>query len=256
MTMKVLYVILLFSGCFVYSQSAAAVPCSYPPQQWCESFYIANECKVVDQCLQWLQKQNPIAEAPAVNLELYYEYLCPGCMMFWQSQLWPTWNKIGHIMNITLTPYGNANEQRNGDKWVFECQHGPHECEGNLYETCAIHLLKDFHVYFPFLNCLEQYNLDPMESALQKCTKQWKVDLSALKKCYNSALGNMLEHEMALRTPIDHKYVPWIVINGVHTETQQHKAESDLLNLICDTYTGPKPSGCTKQFVHRSQNNV
>jgi interferon gamma-inducible protein 30 len=33
------------------------------------------------------------------------------------------------------------------------------------------------------------------------------------------------------------KDVPWITINGQHTEDIQTKAESHLLKLVCDTYT-------------------
>ena len=37
-------------------------------------------------------------------------------------------------MNLTLVPYGNANETwRNETKlWQFSCEHGQEECLGNL----------------------------------------------------------------------------------------------------------------------------
>ena len=33
-----------------------------------------------------------------------------------------------------------------------------------------------------------------------------------------------------------HQYVPWITINGKHTDDIQDKATSNLLKLVCDTY--------------------
>jgi interferon gamma-inducible protein 30 len=54
-----------------------------------------------------------------------------------------------------------------------------------------------------------------------------------------SKLGNNLQHEFAVLTgQLDppHQYVPWIVLNGVHTEKIQDEAETDLVGLICKTY--------------------
>jgi interferon gamma-inducible protein 30 len=63
-------------------------------------------------------------------------------------------------------------------------------------------------------------------------------------------LGNQLEHEMALRTNAlqpPHQYVPWVTLNGVHTERIQTEAQNNLIQLICDTYQGsPKPQGCSQ----------
>jgi interferon gamma-inducible protein 30 len=48
------------------------------------------------------------AEAKPVQFALYYESLCPDCQRFFKQQLWPTFQKISSIMNLTLVPYGNA----------------------------------------------------------------------------------------------------------------------------------------------------
>ena len=42
-----------------------------------------------------------------------------------------------------------------------------------------------------------------------------------------------------------HTYVPWVTVNGVHTEDIQTKAQDDLIKLVCDTYSGEsKPEAC------------
>lgn len=48
------------------------------------------------------------ADAPLVNLEVYYESFCPYCRAFIKWQLDPTVQLVGSIMNITMVPYGNA----------------------------------------------------------------------------------------------------------------------------------------------------
>jgi hypothetical protein len=45
-----------------------------------------------------------------------------------------------------------------------------------------------------------------------------KIDLAPIMSCANSDKGNLLEHEMALKTEAlrpNQTYVPWITINGV-----------------------------------------
>ena len=59
---------------------------------------------------------------------------------------------------------------------------------------------------------------------------------------------------MALKTNAlvpPHGYVPWITLNGKHTNDIQDKATFNLLGLVCDTYQGTKPAACRqKESVH------
>ena len=60
---------------------------------------------------------------------------------------------------------------------------------------------------------------------------------------------------MALKTEaLDpaRKYVPWITLEGVHTEKIGDEAERDLVGLICKTYKGSsKPAPCQKTQTSR-----
>ena len=59
--------------------------------------------------------------------------------------------------------------------------------------------------------------------------------------------GNKLEHAMGVKTEsLDpaHNYVPWVVINGEHTNELESEAMKDLKGLVCKLYTGQKPSEC------------
>ena len=57
------------------------------------------------------------------------------------------------MVNITIYPYGNANERKESNgTWIFTCQHGKDECEGNLVETCFINLVSfDQNKYMDFI---------------------------------------------------------------------------------------------------------
>jgi interferon gamma-inducible protein 30 len=150
-------------------------------------------------------------------------------------------------MEVTLVPYGNAEETRYGDQWKFTCQHGPEECVGNLIETCAISILKNATVYFPFIHCLEaSIGSSPLSTA-ERCASQLRIDFAPINKCQSGPEGNALEHAMAQKTNAlypRHEYVPWITLNGKHTDEIQNEASSNLLKLVCNTYQGPKPSAC------------
>ena len=47
---------------------------------------------------------------PPVNVDVYFESLCPDSEKFIKEQLFPTYKKFASqdILNITLVPYGNA----------------------------------------------------------------------------------------------------------------------------------------------------
>ena len=54
-------------------------------------------------------------------------------------------------------------------------------------------------------------------------------------QCIEKGESNILMHENAQRTGAlnpRHKYVPWIVVNGKHTEKIQSEAQEDLMGVI------------------------
>lgn len=123
--------------------------------------------------------------------------------------------------------------------WQFECQHGSDECWGNLLHTCVIHNNPKTDDHLPFVLCMEGNNVDDIQTSAKKCGLKYNVSIDEMEKCMYSRLGNDLQHKMAERTSNlnpPHKYVPWITVNGQHTEEIQKQAEKDLADLICRTY--------------------
>lgn len=238
--------------------------CSLPPELWCANLETAQRCGVVDQCHNWNKRAQlsrfeaslgiPRATKP-VNLTLAYESLCPGCRHFIKTQLWPVYQQLKEYLTVDLLPYGNAHEFYNAKtgKWVYDCQHGPEECKGNLVETCAIFTnRRDETKYLPFIHCLEQGN--PVKDG-QKCANATGLNWDKITECINGPEGNVYQHTIASETP-KHQYVPWVVFNGVHNEQIEDKALMNFKQLVCDAIPSPKPAPCvSKQAVEKCWNN-
>ncbi|XP_051990350.1 gamma-interferon-inducible lysosomal thiol reductase-like [Xyrauchen texanus] len=217
--------------------------CKYPPSKWCDTEEIAAECGVLEQCMKFnVTKPN----ADLVNVSLYYESLCPGCRQFLVIQLLPTFVMLQDIMNIELVPYGNAQEKTEKGKYTFICQHGEGECQGNMIETCLLNKLGFDAI--PVIFCMES-GTDVLKAA-QPCLGIYKPDITwdSIMECVKGDLGNKLMHENAMKTDAlkpSHQYVPWITINGEHSEDLQDKAMNSLFSLVCSLYKGEKTAACT-----------
>ena len=127
--------------------------------------------------------------------------------------------------------------------WNITCQHGEKECWVNQLHTCMIHYYPKTSDHLPFIYCTET-NIKDMETDIEKvaqdCAAKLNIPYSELHHCMSTRLGNMLEHEMAVRTETldpPHQYTPWVTLNGVHTKEVNKRAMSDLIGVICDAYT-------------------
>ncbi|XP_053739994.1 gamma-interferon-inducible lysosomal thiol reductase-like [Synchiropus splendidus] len=248
--MNVRISLLLLVAAWLQSSSAVpSTPCYYPPSEMCSSLEAAVRCGVLRSCLE-ANFTKLFRTAEPVQLDLYYETLCPGCRMFISEVLFPTWVLLKDILSVNLVPYGNAQETPDGDHYQFECQHGEEECLGNMIEACLLNMTdKAFHIIY----CMES-SVDVVNAA-ESCVALYSSDLrwDAVVNCVKGDQGNKLMHQNALKTDAlqpPHEYVPWIVINGVHTEKLQQDAMASLFTLVCNMYKGPKPEACGGKCSH------
>ena len=65
------------------------------------------------------------SSTPPVPVLACTEALCPGCEAFITDDLFPAFEAVGNIMNLTFVPYGNA--QIDMDAKTVTCQHGDTE---------------------------------------------------------------------------------------------------------------------------------
>ncbi|XP_038633493.1 gamma-interferon-inducible lysosomal thiol reductase-like isoform X1 [Scyliorhinus canicula] len=187
-----------------------------------------------------------------VRISLFYESRCPDCRHFVVTQLCPTWVRVKEILNIMLIPFGNAEEILEGRSWQFRCQHGENECQGNIIQSCVMHYLQNATSYMPVICCMESASSALTEAQLCLQTHAPAVLWDTISDCVNGDQGNELMHQNAQMTnelEPPHNYVPWILINGEHSEDLQHQAETDLFNLVCKTYIGREVCDLREDFA-------
>merc|ERR1712212_446247 len=80
----------------------------------------------------------------ALQMDLYYESLCPDSTRFISNQIPEMWAALSQEVSINFVPYGFASttEDENGELH-FECQHGERECAGNIVQACTLYLTQD-----------------------------------------------------------------------------------------------------------------
>jgi len=161
------------------------------------------------------------------------------------------------MVNITIYPYGNANERQAGSEWTFSCQHGAQECDGNMVETCFINLAGfDQNKFMDFIiayeDALDKDSRDAYATAktvYDAGSYSNTVSWDELNKCMGSSgaqggsNGNAWEHQMAVWTKAsNHQYTPWITING----KQNGDCPYDTLECTCEAYKGT--NSCCKDI--------
>ncbi|XP_017491966.1 PREDICTED: uncharacterized protein LOC108380108, partial [Rhagoletis zephyria] len=132
---------------------------------------------------------------------------------------------------------------------TIECQHGPEECYGNVVQACLLFANGgDAKQSLTFITCMiEQPNSDDTHSAAKKCADDLKLDWSSLSACANGPQGAKLIAANKAKTDAlnpAHQYVPWILINGVHTEDLENKCLANLLGYLCKNYLPKNQPEC------------
>ncbi|XP_068197076.1 gamma-interferon-inducible lysosomal thiol reductase-like [Antennarius striatus] len=238
------------SGGGVHSPS-----CNLPPSKWCSSVDSALRCGVLKECLKSNSTRSQQTADP-VRVGVYYETLCPDSVNFLTKMFFPTWILLNDIMSVTLVPYGNAQEKSDGQRYIFICQHGKQECLGNMIQACLLNMTDKA---FPIISCMESSS--HVIKAAKSCADLFATELEwgSIMKCVHGDLGNQLMHQNALKTNAlmpTHKFVPWVTINGGHTDELQNKAESSLFTLVCSTFKGARTVACGgSQRQYKSYNH-
>ncbi|XP_050303000.1 gamma-interferon-inducible lysosomal thiol reductase-like [Anthonomus grandis grandis] len=180
----------------------------------------------------------------SVQVQVYYESLCPDSIAFIVNQLYPAFYTIGsEKILLELVPWGHASETVvNGSK-TFKCQHGAQECYGNKIHSCAIDLY-DVNVSTAFIFCSERSDSPADDADLQKCAESVDGVLwSEIQECITSGKGDELLWENGKKTAlIDPGWVPTIVIDGSYSDDNQNAAETEFKSFICDLLGNPTPA--------------
>lgn len=177
-----------------------------------------------------------------VLVTVFYEALCPDSKHFIMKQLVPAHKAASQIMDIVLVPYGKATTYSNSDgSFRFDCQHGPVECQANIYHACAIEIIEDPQARLNVVSCMIKDNRLPKE-AIHKCTKEYNIEsIDLIQKCFDSSNGNKLlklngDITRSLRPTVS--FIPTITLDG--SQGRQPAVLKNLLAEVCKIAKGNK----------------
>jgi interferon gamma-inducible protein 30 len=122
------------------------------------------------------------------------------------------------------------------------------ECQGNLIESCAIRLYDLYTQALPFIICLETNSNDWIGQG-KKCASQYGIAWDSVNTCATSEQGIGYVLEMAKVTEAlqpAHTYVPWVVVNGKHSESTESALEQNMVRYVCSIYTGSEKIAACK----------
>jgi len=186
------------------------------------------------------------AEVSPIQIQVYYETLCPDSIAFISKQLHPTYKNLGHYLNVEFIPFGFASYLPDGNGgWDFDCQHGPYECSGNLYAACLTNALKDNNALLvEIISCIMSDNSP--HTATEKCMENHASGTSFydIEKCHSSEFGENLLHDFGVQSEsLDPSFyfIPWITIDNVWNEAEFEAALVDLQGLLCSDRLADKP---------------
>jgi len=204
--------------------------------------------------------------ASSVNIDVYYETMCPGCLLFLNRTLEPLWrNKdLSSALNISMYTYGNGMEipVKNISKgykfWhpdttgtgydnVHICQHGSDECLGNLVQNCAKEVAdKDKHMELVFCMAASTIAGNGMEKGTFECMKKTGIDQDKVRECVTSPRGNKLATEAGKLTHLlkDRKGTPWVMVANEHVQNALLMNGTLLMQAVC-SHVGNVPVPCT-----------
>ena len=195
------------------------------------------------------------ATAEPVQLGIYYEVCCPFCQALITGTFSEAWSIPGftEIANVSLVPFGHEyyNMTKSGD-YNFYCQHGTNECDGNKYAACVRYVYNyDATIYVPFIidverkmnqnGCFSEMCCAQESDYVQNVSLSLGLDWKKIDDCFNSQSGiNALLYEAELTDKLNPTLasVPWVVVNGNHSDSQNSACEQDILQCVCDQYQG------------------
>lgn len=147
---------------------------------------------------------------------------------------------LAPLVTFDLVPYGNAHTTDG----KTTCQHGPTECLGNTIEACALDMM-DYSNALGFVVAFEQVlseNPDPEAATKAVFAKQsFGISEADLTACSTGPQGAKLTAKAAADTDANHKYTPWVDVNGEHNSA----AEQNLKKAICAALGASAPASCS-----------
>ncbi|KAL3272565.1 hypothetical protein HHI36_014035 [Cryptolaemus montrouzieri] len=190
------------------------------------------------------------AENNTVKVSIYYESRCPGSKHLITRQVYPYYEDLKDYITLDWVPYGHANQTKENGQWTFECQHGKTECDGNMYQACALDQKKGQGIDAKFINCVMSSNRT-QATKTKRCANETGLDWKTISLCFNSNRGKELlaaygdrTHSFGPRLP----YVPFIIYNDVFDRRLADDSLEDYRSTVCTQIPEPRPDVCLQEY--------
>jgi len=178
----------------------------------------------------------------ALQMDLYYESLCPDSTRFISQQVPDMWAALSNEVSINFVPYGFATTTEAADgELEFECQHGAAECQGNIVQACSLYLTKESpDIQVSLITCM--MSAAAPDLAGPECWGQMEMDYGLVEECVADGLGDVLhaangEETAAVADPTVTN-VPWSNFDGEHLAGGEYWEieEVGLLTFLCSKF--------------------
>jgi len=169
-----------------------------------------------------------------LQLDIYYESLCPDSTRFISKQVGPMHQAIGQDVKINFVPYGFASTTEVDGGYEFECQHGAAECYGNIVQACTIKHVEDYNTMVRLIVCM--MSSSQPNTAGPECFESMSLDYQPVQECVESGEGAQLHADNGViqnslnPTPSN---VPWSNFDGEHLLEYWELEDLGLLDYIC-----------------------
>lgn len=198
-----------------------------------------------------------------VQVDVYYESLCPDSIKFFTKQLYPSLQgNLSSFVTLALIPYGKSTHTTNFNQYEFTCHHGARECKGNQIQACALNLIdggrNTAHLGFNrntvgFINCLmDKVDRDDANKPFptKECAELNNVNnLSQVDNCANHADGSKYLADLGTQTQALKPAltsVPTVVFNRTYKKDDSQMAQENFVKALCMYIEHDKPAECSR----------
>jgi len=190
-------------------------------------------------CLALFSSGNEVENVEA-SMTIYYETLCPDSLRFIALQVSKAYSQFTRDLHVTFKPFGIASFSDEAGSWVFDCQHGPQECYGNMMHACLTNMVSEEEGLTPLIICVITYgstDILAVDTCLSSSTTSDVTSLQVEECMMNE--GATLLHDIGVETKdLDPPLygVPWTLFNGEFNEEDFLNSDSDLIGVLCSKY--------------------
>ncbi|XP_044259094.1 uncharacterized protein LOC123007737 [Tribolium madens] len=188
----------------------------------------------------------------SLKVSLYYESLCYDSSRFITLQLTPNYSQLKNHIQLEFIPYGKATHNYVKNRWIFDCQHGVNECQGNKYQACALAQNNGQDKNLAFVDCVMRDRNPADVTRMKKCAQRVGIDWGKISNCATTSQGDDLLAKHGVKTydlEPNISFVPTVVYDDKFDDNLQEMSLVDFAAVVCSKIRGDKPRICDNKML-------